>query len=77
MSQTQKIETYGGFPIFRDPVDGYYWENGPDSDGYFETIEEARESIDSYNASFADDDQVDRADALECALSPHGPWGQP
>ena len=28
--------------------DGFFWENGPDSGGYFDTLEEIRADIDAY-----------------------------
>ena len=43
------IERHAGFKIEHDE-DGYYWQNGPDGGGYFDTVEECRADIDSYNA---------------------------
>lgn len=39
---------YAGFKIQKDE-DGYFWVNGH-SYGYFDTIEEAKESIDRFNS---------------------------
>lgn len=42
------IERHAGFAIKHDE-DGFFWENGPDGDSDFDTIEECRASIDAYN----------------------------
>lgn len=46
----KRIEKYQGFWIKQEVESGcFFWENGPDGDGYFDNIGEARESIDDYN----------------------------
>ena len=45
------VKRHGGFAI-EHSEDGYYWENGGDGGGYYETVQECADSIDRYNAGF-------------------------
>lgn len=46
----QQVGTYQGLPYYRDPVDGYYWQNG----GFCDTAEEVKAEIAEFNAGNAD-----------------------
>lgn len=62
---------YNGFDIkFDGEACGFYWDNGPRSEGYFDTVEEAKRSIDDYNAdALAADPSFPREDT-PCLPSP-------
>lgn len=44
----EQVERYQGFWIMSNE-DGFYWRNGGDGGGYYDTIEDCRECIRSYN----------------------------
>ena len=58
MGQIQTIETYKTFRICRDPEYGYFWRHG----GYYETIEDCRTYVDSYQYEQELIEQMERAE---------------
>jgi hypothetical protein len=63
---------YGGFEIkFDGEACGFYWCNGCRMEGYFDTVDEVKASIDDYNAdALANDPSWPPADTPSLAA----PW---